>query len=691
MGKLLITISLLLFLCAFVGTAGCLDDTQPQIPTTQTEEPMKADYSPGEIPILYAEAEGEARAGLDAIAGIPHDERTFENTFLAFDTIITDYGDVAFPMLLMGYVHPDATVREEGMACDEATSIFSTEIYARRDLYDALADQVPRTADERRLRDVIVRSFEKQGVHLDDDRLEQVIEMKKQIAARETEYTANLNSDETTLLFSEDELRGLSPSALEGFGRTETGAYIVTMSYPDYASVMNYADESETRRRMLAAFNNRQGETNIPLLEETIQLRQKVAHELGYDSWADYQIDGRMAGDADSVMAFLNDLRDPLQEKREAEFAILLAIKQRIDPGAESLDPWDIGYLTQIYTTEEYRYSKEEVKEYFPLDRVLDGMFGICESLYGITVEEVDDPTVWHPDVRLFRISDEADGTTLSYLYLDLYPREGKYNHFIILGLTSGRMTEEGYAQPSAAIVGNFNPPQDGKPSLLTMYETWALFHEMGHAKHNLLTRAPYGILSGFNVEWDFAETPSQTFEEWIYDPAILESISGHYTDPARPIPPDLRDRVIASKDFGKGYSYSADLHYAFQDMVYHSTDGPVDTVRIYLELHEEIQGMPAMEGDNQPAGFSHLMGGYDAGYYSYLWSKVYAMNIVDRFEEDGMTNRTTGMAYRTAILEQGNMADGMVLLTNFLGEEPGIEPLYRYLGIEGVHPPPSP
>ncbi len=683
-GKFIFTISLLLILFALVGSAGCLGDEQPQIQATQTEEPMKAEYAPGEIPLLYAEAENTARDRFDAIARIPQEERKFENTFLAFDTIITDYTDAVYPMQLMGYVHPDATVREEGMAIYEASSIFTTETYARRDLYVALADPLPGTADEKRLRDVTLRRFEKQGLLLNDERLERVIGMKNRIAALEAEYNANLNSDNTTILFSEEELRGLPPSALAGFGRTETGDYIVTTSYPDYIAVMSYADESETRKRMLAADNAMQGDTNIPLLEEAIQLRQKVARELGYDTWADYQIDGRMAGDADSVMEFLNDLKDPLREKREAEFATLLSIKQRIDPGAESLDPWDITYLTEIYKTEEYGYNKDEVKEYFPVERVLDGLFAIYESLYGITIEEVDEPIVWHPDVRLFRISDEADGTTIAHLYLDLYPREGKYNHFIIFGLVNGRMTEEGYAQPSAAIVGNFNPPQDGKPTLLTMDEIWILFHEMGHATHNLLTRAPYGTLSGFEVEWDFVETPSQAFEEWIYDPAILESISGHYTDPEQLIPPDLRDRVIASKDFGKGYSYSRQLHFALQDMIYHSTDGPVDTVRIYQELHEELQGIPAIEGTQQPASFSHLMGGYDAGYYSYLWSKVYAMNIVERFKEDGMTNRTTGMAYRRTVLERGNMADGMVLLTDFLGEEPGIEPLYRFLGIEG-------
>ncbi len=684
MGKLIFMISLLLFLCAFVGSAGCLSDEQPRIPATHTEEPMKADYAPDEIPLLYAEAEAAARSGLDAIAGIPHDERTFENTFLAFDTIITDYTDAVYPMSVMGYVHPDATVREEGMAIDEASSIFTTETYARRDLYVALADQVPRTADERRLQDVIVRRFEKQGLHLDNDRLERVIGMKNRIAALEAEYNANLNSDDTTLLFSEEELRGLPPSALAGFGRTETGDYIVTTSYPDYIAVMRYADESETRRRMLVADHTIQGENNIPLLEEAIQLRQKVARDLGYATWADYQIDGRMAGDAESVMVFLNDLREPLQEKREAESTTLLAIKQRTDPGAESLDPWDITYLTEIYRTEEYGYSNDEVKEYFPLDRVLDGMFGICEFLYGITIEEMHDPMAWHPDVRLFRISDEVNDTTIGHLYLDLYPREGKYNHFIIFGLTGGRMTEEGYAEPSAAIIGNFNPPQEGKPALLTTDEVWILFHEMGHATHNLLTRAPYGTLSGFYVEWDFVETPSQAFEEWIYDPVIMESISGHYTDPHQVIPPELRDQVIASQDFGKGYAYSSLLLGSLQDMIYHTTDGPVDTVRIYRELYEEFRGIPAPEGTQQPASFSHLMGGYDAGYYSYLWSKVYAMNIVDRFEEDGMTNRTTGMEYRRTVLEQGNMDDGMVLLTDFLGEEPGIEPLYRFLGIEG-------
>jgi len=209
-----------------------------------------------------------------------------------------------------------------------------------------------------------------------------------------------------------------------------------------------------------------------------------------------------------------------------------------------------------------------------------------------------------------------------------------------------------------------------------------SLFHETGHAMHDIFTTAPYGTLSGTSVSWDFVETPSQTMEEWVNDPAVLESLSGRYTNASETIPPDLARRAIASRSEGLGIQYSSQLAYALEDMRFHTATGPVNVTQIWNETYYEIKGRPAVTGTHQPASFSHLMGGYDAGYYGYLWSKVYALNVLDTFEHEGMTNTTTGMRFRNDVLSRGNMEDGTVLLTNFLGHEPGVGPLYTYLGI---------
>jgi len=294
----------------------------------------------------------------------------------------------------------------------------------------------------------------------------------------------------------------------------------------------------------------------------------------------------------------------------------------------------------------------------------------------------VNGTPVWSPDVRVFRVGNLSDNATVGYLYLDLYPRQGKGQGFFETTLKNGRMINGTYGAPVVAVVGNWQKPSGDKPALMNMDEVETLFHETGHAMHNLLTRAPYGTLSGTNVAWDFVETPSQTMEEWAWDPQVLESLSGHYTNTSQKIPADLLNRVIASRNVGVGIMYSSMLSGSLEDMRFHTGEGPVNRTEVYYQTYEEIRGIPPLAGSHQPAQFDHLMDGYDAGYYGYLWSKVYALEIVEEFKKDGMTNRTEGMKFRQEILEKGNMDDGTALLENFLGREPGVEALYSHIGI---------
>ncbi|WP_067051457.1 M3 family metallopeptidase [Methanofollis ethanolicus] len=675
----------LLLIAVSLMTAGCLQDRPQDGPVSVPEEtsPIQTHYSPGEITRLSEAAEETANASLNAIAEIPPEKRTFETTVLAFDRVMADYSDAVAPLTLMGYVYPDAGIAAEGMACEESTSAFKTAVFTRRDLYDALRGQTPHTPEEARLYDMTIRDFEKNGLNLPDDRLAKVREMRTELSGLEIRYAANLNNDNTTLECTADELAGIPPAAMAAFSQTPQGTYIVTMKYPDFIAVMTYADNVETRTRMYEASSNRQAEANTALLEEAIVLRQKIARELGYATWADYQTDGRMAGNTSTVMGFLTSLQAPLKGKYDDEMEDLLILKKSLDPAATAVDPWDITYLQEKQKTQEYAYDEEEVREYFPLDTVLHGLFETYGTLFDIKFSEVGDAQVWSPDVRLYAVTDRADNETIGYLYLDLYPRDGKYGHFCAAPLVGGRLKDGTYATPVVAILGNFNRPEGERPSLLSMYEIETLFHETGHAMHHLLTTAPYGSLSGFNVAFDFVETPSQTLEEWAWDPEVLESASGHYTNASRKIPADLRDRVIAARNVGTGTFYTRHLLAdSLEDMRFHTATGPINVTEVWYQTCEDVTGTRPPAGTHQPASFEHLMGGYDAGYYGYLWSKVYALDIVDEFKEDGMTNRTLGMTFRDEVLSRGNMEDGMVLLENFLGREPGVEALYRHIGI---------
>lgn len=646
--------------------------------------PMHAEYSPGEITILSDEARETANESLNAIAVIPADERTFANTVVAFDSVLTDYGDAVSSLTLMGYLSPESGIAAEGMDADIAQKKFYIEIYTRSDLYDVLKsveEKVPDTPVEQRLYKIIIDDFEHNGLGLPEENLSRVREMKAELGAIETEFNSNLNNDNSSITFTGEELEGLPDEELSSFSRTPEGDYIVMVTQ-DYNYVMTYADSEDTRRQMYEAYYDIQAEANTPLLEEAIVLREDIAEEMGYSTWADYAFTNRMAENATVVMEFLDSLKEPLSEKIEEETAVLLAIRQEIDPSATEIRPWDIGYLEHILVMRDYDYDSAEFRKYFPADNVIGGVFNTTGTLFGVDFIEISDAPVWSPDVRLFEVTNKSDNRTLGYLYLDIYHRDGKYNGYAASQIISGREKTGAYSLPVVVIIGNYDAPEGDNETLFTPSDILTLFHETGHAMNSILTTSPYGILSGYKASIDFVETPSQALEEWAYDADVLESMSAKNGNSSEKIPEELAGQAIAARSVGMGYSYGYQLLFSLVDMYYHTVDGPVNTTEVWHDTSEEIIGLDEPEGLHPAATFTHIMGDYDAGYYSYLWSKVYALDIVDEFRENGMTNETLGLRLRNDVYSQGNMADGMTLLENFLGREPGIDSLYGFIGL---------
>jgi len=656
---------------------------QPNLTAPDPREPVSSRYAPGEIAQRCDAALVSANATLDAIAATPPAGRTVDNTLLRFEDAMGDFSDATLPLSMMSYLYPDPAISAEGSACEEKTGIFMVNVYTRRDLYTAMQGLTPRNADEARLYNKTIQRFEKNGLRLPDDRLANVREMMANLSSLESRFTTNLNNDNTTLEFTPQDLSGVPVNILAGFKQTDRGTYIVTTKYPDYLAVILGAGREETRKRMYYAYNNRQSVENTRLLEEAIVLREEIAKELGYATWADYRIDGRMAGNKENVLAFLAALKEPLIQKNRQEMAELLAVKKKIDPSATTLEPWDIFWVDEKVRVEKYTLDDEKIRPYFPLDATLQGVFDQYSGLLGIRFVEVKDAKVWADGVKLYRIENATAGTTIAYLYVDLFPREGKYGGMMMSQLKVGRAGPDGsYSIPVSVLIGNVRAPVGDKPSLLSHDDVIELFHELGHGLHVSLTRAPYSTLSGFNVEWDFVETPSQALEEWAWQPQVLDAISGLYTDPAQKLPADIRTRMIEARDLDAGIYYARQLMFSNEDMAFHTATGPVDVTNISDAMYEEMMGIPPIAGGHEPATIGHFMGDYDAGYYGYLWSRVYALNVYARFRSDGLTNTTTGQDYRHWILEPGNMQDGDVLLRGFLGKEPGMDVFYERLHI---------
>ncbi len=676
---------------AVLTVMGCSSDTSNNAPTVniassgQATDPgfIRSDYKVGEIAALCETSIKKTRTTLNTIAAIPAADRNVDNTILAFENASAELTDETTPLTFMGYVSKDPEMAKEASACEELVGQFYVEIFTRRDVYQALDGVSTRNENEARLLKKTLESFEQNGLKLSDETLAKVRELKGKLTTNESQFSANLNKDKTQVLFDVDELEGVPADYLADLKKDANGKVIVNTKESDYSLVMQTAKRSESRKKMMTGYFSRGGDANTKLLEETIQLRAQIGKLMGFSTWADYRTNGRMAQNSAKVLEFLNGLKGKLAIRNQNDFAKILKFKQESEPTATAVNQWDISYYSTQLQKRDYSLDKEKIKEYFPADVVIDGMFQVYSKMFGVHYEEITNAKTWAENVKMYAIRDAADNKIIGYFYTDFFPREGKYGHAAAFPLVSGRLLKNGqYSLPAASIVSNLSPPMNGKPSLLGHDDVETIFHEFGHIMHQTLTRAPYASLSGAGVAQDFVEAPSQMLENWVWNADILKSISGHYLDHSQKLPNELLEKMIASEEFNKGYAYTKQLLYALFDMTLHTQDGPVDVNKTYTDLYKDVLGQEPLAGQQFPASFGHLMGGYDAGYYGYLWSEVYAQDMFSKFPESDLTSSEVGGRYRKVILEQGNMKDALDLLREFLGREPNAEAFFKKLGI---------
>ncbi len=642
---------------------------------------MQTHFLPGEVTQLCDAAIVKANATLNEIASRPEGQRT--TALLDYESTMADFDDKVSPLYFTGYVYPDANISAEGSTCEEKIGQFWNEINTRKDIYKVIKEFVPSNENESRLYNVTILYFESNGLNLPDEKLALVRELKQNLSLLEIKFSRNLNLDNTTIEFTEEELDGALQDFLDRLDKTLEGKYIVTMKYPDYYGVMENVHNSETRKKMnLAFYNKGTPEENTLLFEEAILLRQKLAYELGFDTWVDYRTNLRMAKNASTVENFLMGLEPLLANQSRKDIASLLEFKKTIDPNATILNTWDISYLENQIKKTKYSLDNEEIREYFPLDSVREGMFSIYSNIFNVSFYEVENAEVWSPEVQLYRIADTVSNKTIAYIYFDLFPREGKYGHEAMFYMRSGREINGTYTIPVSVIVANKNPPTENKPCLMSHSEVINLFHEFGHSLHGSFSTVPYASLSGVYVAWDFVETPSQTLENWPQNQQVINDLSGHYLNHSEKMPKDMQEKLIILRKFDQGIIYASRLALSQMDIDFHTATGPVNITEVSNEVRERIIGIKQIEGNHFPATFGHLMSGYDANYYSYIWTEVYALDCFSEFEKYGLDNQTTGMRFRNELLSQGDMKDGDELLRNFLGREPNTDAFLKKINI---------
>jgi thimet oligopeptidase len=646
--------------------------------------------TPAEITEAQEKAIAQAEAILDELLAVPEGQRTFANTMLrledASDLLEQAHGRYGF----MSYVAEAKEVRDAADSLREAIEKYENDLAFREDVYQAVldfsktAEAAGLTGEAKRLLDWTLRDYRRLGFDLPKEQRERVKALKARLIELDLAFQRNIDTYEDQIWVTREELAGL-PEAYIGRLRSEQRDgqtyYRVSLDYPELHPFLDNAESEELRKELLIKSYRKGGEENVRTLEEAISIRDELARLLGYESWAAYVLEIRMAKTPDRVREFLSDLKEKVEPKRLKDMEGLVQAK-REHTGNDSavLNLWDWRFYHNYLLKTRYAVNDFEVAKYFPLDAVLEGLFNVYQTLMGVRFEAIEPANAWHEDVRLFRIVDAAEEREIAFFFMDLHPRPNKYGHAAAFTLRGGRRLPDGsYQKPVSAIVANFTKPSADQPSLLRHTEVETLFHEFGHILHQTLTTAERLRFSGTRTERDFVEAPSQMLEHWVWRADVLAAFSRHY-ETGEPLPQDLLERMIAAKNLDSAVFTVRQLYFAELDYAYHSGGHDKDTTAIMRELHP-ISGFEAPEGTYWQAGFSHLFG-YDAGYYGYKWSEVFADDMFTRFEAEGPMNAALGLEYRRKVLEPGGSIDGDVMVRDFLGREPNSDAFLKNLGL---------
>ncbi|MDF1538317.1 MAG: Zn-dependent oligopeptidase [Candidatus Thorarchaeota archaeon] len=603
-----------------------------------------------------------------------------------FEEVIASAGDKITPLTFLKYVSTNKAQRNVGDEVEKQAQKFANEVWSRNDIYEVFARLEPQPdsleIEERTLLEKTLEEYRHRGAALEQNLRMEFLEIANNISVLESDFNRVLNEITTKVRCTEEELEGVPPEIYQELEK-DGDHYLLPLDYPTSVPVVTYAKNPETRKIMRIALDKRGGKENSERLADALALRDRQAKLLGHENFAQYEIKRKMAKTPDRVYEFMNDLKErlsPLSKKEKEILREMKSIEEGIPLADTVLELWDLFYYHEKLMMEKYTVDQNEVKKYFPMDSVVKGVLEVYQKVLNLEFQEVDKANVWHEDVTEFKVIDKVSGKSMGVFYLDLYPREGKFKHYAVFVILERRWKEQ-YLLPVTSMVANFQKPTSSQPSLLTHGEVETFFHEFGHLMHVITNNTKYARFGLNGVLPDFIEVPSQMLENWAWKEEILSLLSGHYENREKKLPSDLLKRMIDAKLLDIGTFQLRQVFFSLIDLLYH-TKGAEDTTDEYKKLFIEITGFELPEEVRPDAGFGHLMGGYSAGYYSYLWSKVYAQDLYTKFEKHGFMDEKTGLEYREMILAPGGSKDPDEMVREFLGRESNNEAFLKSLGM---------
>lgn len=640
----------------------------------------------------------QAEAELDSIANNP-EPPTFENTIVALTNggeLLNRVTGVAFP--LMSAMNDDKMM-ELAVTISPMLSEFSTKITLNEPLWErikavyATKDSLGLTGEDAMLLQNTYENFALSGANLEGENREEFKKLRAELSQLTTKFGQNVQKELNTyeIWLAADDLDGLTPTVIAEAAELATakgrpGEYLFTLAQPTYMAFMKNSSRRDLREKMYRLYMGRNigGEfDNIENIKRIADIRRRLANLLGQPTFAAQTLQKTMAGNPEAVYNLLDNLRDAYRPAQLQEFRQLNDYIAQNESEPFELMPWDYSYYSNKLKERDYSYNEEEMRPYFQLENVIDGVFGLATKLYGVTFEENRDIEVYHPDVKAFDVIDE-DGSFLGVLYTDFFPRDTKRPGAWMTNFKEQWHEKDGSdSRPHVSIVMNFTKPTADTPSLLTPYEVETFLHEFGHSLHGLLAKGKYASMSGTNVYRDFVELPSQFNENYLTEKEFLDGFARHYKT-GQPIPAQLVEKMTASSQFGAAYACLRQLMFGYLDMAWHTlTDTVADPVEFELSAIESVNMFPGIDGTMTSPQFSHIFsGGYAAGYYSYKWAEVLDADAFDEFKEQGIFDRETARRFRTNILEKGGSENPAQLYRNFRGKDPSVDALMRRDGI---------
>ncbi len=602
-------------------------------------------------------------------------ERTQENTLERYNEIEIALDRIFGTAELMANTHPDEAVRTASEDCTTRAEAVSTELSMDPDLYAAIKAVDLSNADDSTKYFVkrVLLSYELSGVNKDQETRDKLKALSDEMIKTAMEFDRNIRDQKGSIKFKVEDLEGLPVDFMAEHQPDENGDITISTDYTDYFPIMNYAKKEATRAALTKVFNGRAYPDNEAVFKKLLQQRYEFAKLVGYDSWAEYNAADKMAKNAATISNFLEDIAAVTRPRSDAEVAELLELKKADVPDATGFYAWDRFYYIEALKKQKHNFDSQEVRQYFPYEKVKRGILSVASTIYGLSFQ-VSDRDVWDDSVEAYDVYDGDE--LIAHFFLDMHPREGKYGHAASFGMLNGI---EGLQLPAATLVCNFPEPTPTNPGLMEHSDVETFFHEFGHLLHQLVSgRHHYNHLSGLNCEWDFVEAPSQLFEDWAWDYDVLKRFAVNAE--GNVIPEDLVKRMKASENVGKGMLNMRQISYATLSYNYHASDpANIDIVKMQNDTFDKYSPFVAYDNDYTFASFGHL-NGYSSAYYTYMWSLAIAKDLAIPFHEKGLMNVETARNYREKVLAPGGSREAAQSVQDFLGRPYNLDAFKAWL-----------